>query len=396
MKEDFPILKREVNGKRLVYLDNAATTQKPKQVIDVIKDFYEKHNSNIHRGIHTLAEEATEAYENVREKAAKLINANPEEIVFTRGTTEGLNLVAYSLLASFEKGSKVLATEMEHHSNFVPWQQACRFYGLNFDVVNLNDNAEIDFEDLKRKIKGARLISVSHVSNVTGILNDIKKISEIAKENNCLVVVDGAQAVNSTKVDVKELNVDFYSFSGHKMMGPTGIGVLYGRKELLEKMRPFNMGGGMIREVKKDETTWNEIPYKFEAGTQNIAGVIGLGVAIDYINKIGIDKIKEHEEKLATIAYDKIKKIEGVKVYGRRGDRPIVSFNIERVHSHDAAAYLDSLGIAVRAGNHCAAPLMDKFGVKGTVRASFYIYNDEDDVKSLVEGIKKTREFFTK
>ncbi len=397
IRADFPILKRKINGKRLVYLDNAATTQKPKAVIDAIKNYYESFNSNIHRAVHTLAEESTEAYENTREKVAGFVNGKSHEIVFTRSTTESLNLVAYSLLAGFEKGSEVLVTEMEHHSNFVPWQQACKFYGLKFNVANVNKDAELDMEDFEDKLTNkTKLVAVAHVSNVTGIINNVKEIAETAKEKDVIVAVDGAQAVQSSEVDVKDLGADFYAFSGHKMLAPMGIGVLFGSEEFLEKMRPFNMGGGIIKRVRKDETTWNDIPNKFEAGTQNVEGVVGLSVAIDYLKKIGFDSIKLHEKKIAEKAFKEISSLKDVTVYGGPKRKPIISFNVGDIHPHDVATYLDKFGVAVRAGNHCAAPLMDVFGINGNVRASFYIYNDEDDLDVLIKAIEEARRFFAR
>ncbi|MEK6904043.1 MAG: SufS family cysteine desulfurase [Nanoarchaeota archaeon] len=397
IRADFPILKRKINGKRLVYLDNAATTQKPKAVIDAIKNYYESFNSNIHRAVHTLAEESTEAYENTREKVAGFVNGKSHEIVFTRSTTESLNLVAYSLLAGFEKGSEILVTEMEHHSNFVPWQQACKFYGLKFNVANVNKDAELDMEDFEDKLTNkTKLVAVAHVSNVTGIINNVKEIAETAKEKDVIVAVDGAQAVQSSEVDVKDLGADFYAFSGHKMLAPMGIGVLFGSEEFLEKMRPFNMGGGIIKRVRKDETTWNDIPNKFEAGTQNVEGVVGLSVAIDYLKKIGFDSIKLHEKKIAEKAFKEISSLKDVTVYGGPKRKPIISFNVGDIHPHDVATYLDKFGVAVRAGNHCAAPLMDVFGINGNVRASFYIYNDEDDLDVLIKAIEEARRFFAR
>ncbi len=395
IQKDFPILKRKVHGKRLVYLDNAATTHKPRQVIEKMQEFYENSNANIHRGVHVLAEEATEQYEDARKKVADFIHADADEVVFTSGTTNSMNIVAYTALQLLPRGKEVVVTEMEHHSNFVPWQQLCMRYGLKFKVARMNDDATLDIEDLGEQItKNTGIVAVTHVSNVTGIVNDIQTIRNLTLKKGAWLAVDGAQAAPSINIDMKRLDVDFYGFSGHKMLGPTGTGILYGRKELLEKMQPFHMGGGMIKKVEKERTSWNELPWKFEAGTPNIAGAIGLGEAVEYLKRIGIDEVHEHGQNIAKITAKSLEAIKGIKLYGNGKGNPIFSFNISGIHTHDVAAYLDQLGIAVRGGNHCAAPFMQHFKINGTVRASFYIYNDENDVEALAEGIEKARDFF--
>ena len=395
LQKDFPILQRKIHGRRLVYLDNAATTHKPKSVLKAMQEFYTHSNANIHRGVHVLAEEATQQYESAREHVAQFIHADPQEVVFTSGTTHSMNLVAYSALPLLPKGSEVVVTEMEHHSNFVPWQTLCKQLGLTFKIARVHDDGTLDMEDLGKMItKKTRLVAVAHVSNVTGVINDIPAIRTLAMKAGAWLAVDGAQAAPHLHLDMQRMGADFYGFSGHKMLGPTGIGVLHGRKELLEKMQPFHMGGGMIKTVQKEKSTWNELPWKFEAGTPNIAGVIGLNAALEYLEKIGSAELHAHGQHLSKITANRLAAIKGITVYGSGKGLPVFSFNVSDIHTHDVASYLDQLGIAVRGGNHCAAPLMQRFNINGTVRASFYIYNDEKDAEYLAEGIEKARDFF--
>lgn len=397
IRKDFPILQRKVHNKPLAYLDNAATSQKPKQVIDAIVNYYNSYNANIHRGIHKLSEEATLEYEKAHEKIADFINADGmEEVVFTKNTTESLNLLAYSLTSNLKKGDEIVLTQMEHHSNIVPWQQLARQRGLAVKYIKINGEGKLSENSISESVtKRTKVVSVTHASNVLGTINPIKEIAKIAHENNALMVVDGAQSVPHMKVDVKNLNCDFMAFSGHKMLGPTGIGVLYGRKELLEGMPPFLYGGDMIREVKFESTTFNELPWKFEAGTPNIVGGIGLGAAIDYLNEVEMDKIRQHDKELIEYAMEKLNEIHGITIYGQKEERgALVSFNIDDIHSHDVSEILDSEGIAIRAGHHCCMPLMKLLNVPGTARASFYLYNTTDEIDKLAEGIKKVKNTF--
>ncbi len=397
IRKDFPILNRKVHGKPLIYLDNAATSQKPKQVIDAISDYYNSYNANIHRGIHKLSEEATLAYEKAHEKTAEFIGAGGmEEIVFTKNTTESLNLLAYSLTLGLKKGDEIVLTQMEHHSNIVPWQQLAKQRGLAVKYININEEGQLDAKSISESItKKTKIVSATHASNVMGTINPIKEIAKIAHENNALMIVDGAQSVPHMKVNVKDLNCDFLAFSGHKMLGPTGIGVLYGKKELLEKMPPFLYGGDMIREVKFDDATFNDLPWKFEAGTPNIAAGIGLGAAVDYLNKVGMDAIRRHDKELTEYAMEILNEIDGISIYGPKDERgAVVSFNINSVHSHDVSEILDSEGIAIRAGHHCCMPLMKLLNVQGTARASFYLYNTKEEINKLAEGIKKVKKIF--
>ncbi|MBI2130154.1 cysteine desulfurase [Candidatus Woesearchaeota archaeon] len=397
IRKDFPILQRKVHGKQLVYLDNAATSQKPNQVIDAISNYYNSYNANIHRGIHKLSEEATLEYEKAHEKIARFINSGGmEEIIFTKNTTESLNLLAYSLTLNLKKGDEIAVTEMEHHSNIVPWQQLAKQRGLILRFIKINDEGKLDENSISETInKRTRIVSVTHASNVFGTINPVKEIAKIAHENNALMVVDGAQSVPHMEVDVKDMNCDFLAFSGHKMLGPTGIGVLYGKKELLEKMSPFLYGGDMIREVKPESTTFNDLPWKFEAGTPNIADGIALGTSVDYLNGIGMEKIRMHDRELTEYAMEKLDEIEGINIYGPSDERgAVVSFNVDRVHSHDVSQILDSEGIAIRAGHHCCMPLMRTLGVQGTARASFYLYNTKEEIDALVAGIDKVKKVF--
>lgn len=394
IRNDFPVLKRKVNGKPLVYLDNAATTQKPKQVIDKISDYYSNYNANVHRGIHKLSEEATEEYEGARAKTAKFINSKPCEIVFTKNTTESLNILAYWALRTLKKGDEVLSTVLEHHSNIVPWQML-KEKGIKLNFVDVNDDGTLKFEQYSKLItKSTRIVTVAHVSNVLGTINPVREIGKLAHDAGALFIIDGAQSVPHMPVDVKQIGCDFLAFSSHKMLGPTGIGVLYGTEEALNKTTPFLRGGDMIKEVHLEETKWNDIPWKFEAGTPNIADTIGFGAAIDYLSKIGMENIREHEEALAQYAMKKID-IEKVKIYGPKKNRGgAVSFSIEGVHPHDVATILDQEGIAVRSGHMCAQPLMERFNVPALSRASFYLYNTKEEINKLAEGIKKVKKVF--
>lgn len=394
VKKDFPIFNRKFNGKKLVYLDSAATSQKPKSVIDTIKDFYENHNSNIHRGIYKLSVEATKMYEDAHQKVSKFINADFEEVVFTKNTTESINLVAYSwCLKNLNKDDEILLTEMEHHSNLVPWQQIAKIKKAKLKFIGL-ENGRLKMEQFNEMLnKKTKVVAVTHVSNVLGTINPVKEISKIAHDNNSIVLIDAAQSVPHMKVDVKKINADFLAFSAHKMLGPTGIGVLYGKKELLEKIDPFLFGGDMIRRVDFHNTVFNELPWKFEAGTPNIAGAVGYGAAIDYLNKIGMENIEEHEKKLTEYAYEQLNNLNNLEIYSTK-DTGIISFNIKKIHAHDIATLMDDEAIAIRGGHHCAMPLMKILGVAGTVRVSPYIYNTKEDIDKLIRTLKKVEEVF--
>ncbi|WP_409295199.1 cysteine desulfurase [Peribacillus sp. SCS-26] len=401
IKKLFPILGQEVNGSPLVYLDSAATSQKPLKVIDEISAYYREYNSNVHRGVHTLGTKATDRYEGAREKARKFINAaSLEEIVFLRGTTTALNLVASSYGGdNLKEGDEIVISYMEHHSNIIPWQQAAKKTGAVLKYLPLQEDGTISLEDVRKTItENTKIVSIMYVSNVLGVINPIKEIAQIAHEKGAVMVVDGAQAAPHLKVDVKDLDCDFFAFSGHKMCGPTGIGVLYGKKHLLEGMEPVEFGGEMIDIVDLFESTWKELPWKFEGGTPIIAGAIGLGAAIDFLTDIGLDEIEAHEHKLAAYALDSMSQVEGITIYGPKnaGQRAgVITFNLDEVHPHDVATVLDADGIAVRAGHHCAQPLMRWLKVSSTARASFYLYNTEEDIDKLVEGLVKTKEYFS-
>ena len=402
IRNDFPILKRIVrDNKPLVYLDNASTTQKPNQVIDAITDYYQNHNANIHRAVYALAEEATEAYESARDKIANFINVkNRQEIIFVRGTTEAINLVAYAWGRTHVKeGDIVVTTEYEHHSNIVPWQLLTQEKHAKLEYIGMDDNGELILDDLDKILATGKvkLVTFSLMSNVLGTITDAKKIIEKCKAAGVLTLIDGAQAVPHMKVDLEELGCDFFAFSGHKMLGPTGIGVLWVRKSVLETMSPFHGGGDMIREVHKYETTWNDLPYKFEAGTPNIADVVGFGAAIDYLTKIGMDNIREHEIELTKYAIEKFSQVKGMHVYGtkdisKRGG--VISFNFADVHPHDVAQIIDGEGIAVRSGHHCAQVLMERLDVAATSRASFYIYNTKEEIDVLINSLNKVAKVF--
>jgi cysteine desulfurase/selenocysteine lyase len=402
LRKDFPILQRTVrDNKRLVYLDNASTTQKPNQVIDSITDYYRNYNSNIHRAVYSIAEEATEAYEATRDKIATFINVKDrQEIIFVRGTTEAINLVAYAWgRSNIKEGDIIVTTEYEHHSNIVPWQLLTQEKGAKLEYIGMGDNGELILDDLDKYLATGKvkLVTFSLMSNVLGTITDADKIIEKCKTAGVLTLIDAAQAVPHMKVDIEKLGCDFFAFSGHKMLGPTGIGVLWVRKSVLETMNPFHGGGDMIREVHKYETTWNDLPYKFEAGTPNIADVIGFGSAIDYLTKIGMDNVREHEVELTKYAIEKLSEVKGIHIYGtkditKRGG--VISFNFADVHPHDVAQIIDGEGIAVRSGHHCAQVLMERLDVAATSRASFYIYNTKEDVDALVNSLNKVAKVF--
>ncbi|UCZ52565.1 cysteine desulfurase [Bacillus shivajii] len=397
VRKMFPILDQQVNGKPLVYLDSAATSQKPKQVIDKIDDYYRRYNSNVHRGVHTLGTYATDGYEGAREKVRAFIKAkSTEEIIFTRGTTTAINLVASSYgRDNLGPEDEIVITPMEHHSNIIPWQQVARTTGATLKYIPLQKDGTIDLKDVEETVTDkTKIVSVMHVSNVLGSINPVKEIAKVAHKNGAVMVVDGAQSVPHMSVDVQDLDCDFYAFSSHKMCGPTGVGVLYGKKEHLEKMEPVEFGGEMIDFVGLYESTWKELPWKFEGGTPIIAGAIGLGEAIDFLNEIGMDNILEHEHKLAQYAISRLAEIDGVEVYGPKERAGVVTFNCDDVHPHDVATVLDAEGVAVRAGHHCAQPLMKWLDVTATARASFYLYNTEEDVDAFVNALIKTKEYF--
>ncbi|ASS66488.1 MULTISPECIES: cysteine desulfurase [unclassified Paenibacillus] len=398
IRKQFPILHQEVNGHPLVYLDNAATSQKPRSVIEAVKRYYEYDNSNVHRGVHTLGSRATDAYEGARARVAEFIGSpSPEQIIFTRGTTSALNLVASGYAPSvLEEGDEIVITPMEHHSNLIPWQQAAKRSGAVLKYIPLQPDGSISLEDVEKTITDrTKIVSVMYVSNVLGVINPIKEITEIAHRSGAVMVVDGAQSTPHMKIDVQALDCDFYALSGHKMCGPTGIGALYGRKSLLENMEPIEFGGEMIDFVDLQDSTWKEIPWRFEAGTPIIAGAIGLAAAIDFLEEIGLDNIDRHEKELAAYAYGKLSEIDGITIYGpREGRVGLITFNLDDVHPHDVATALDSEGIAVRAGHHCCQPLMRWLDVSATARASFYLYNTEQDVDALAASLLRTKEFF--
>ncbi|SIS71644.1 cysteine desulfurase [Salimicrobium salexigens] len=397
VREAFPILHQEVNGHPLVYLDSSATSQTPKSVIDKIDDYYKRYNSNVHRGVHTLGAVATDEYEGAREKVRSFINAsNTKEIVFNRGTTTGINTVAQSYgVDNVEPGDEIVITEMEHHSNLIPWQQLAKRKNATLKYIPMQEDGTLSMSDVRDTISDrTKIVAVSHVSNVLGTINPIKEIAAAAHEKNAVIVVDGAQSAPHIKIDVQDLDCDFYAFSAHKMCGPTGIGVLYGKKDLLDNMEPVEFGGEMIDFVSLYDSTWKELPWKFEGGTPIIAGAIGLGAAIDYLESVGMEEIEKHEEELISYALQKMDDMDGVTVYGPRERAGLVTFNVDGVHPHDLATVLDTEGIAVRAGHHCAQPLMKWLGVNATARASFYLYNTTDEIDRFVEGLQKTKEYF--
>ena len=385
LRKDFPILQRRVNDQPLIYMDNAATTQKPKQVIEAISDFYEKYNANVYRSVHTLSGEATQAYEEARQKIADFIGAKrKEEIIFTKSTTASLNHLARSLGVLIQPGDEILLTYMEHHSNIIPWQQLAKKTQAKLVYVNLTNDGKIDLTDYQNKLnQRTKIVSFTHISNILGTINPVKKMVKKAREKEAVVIVDGAQAVPHFKIDMQEIDADFYVFSGHKMLGPTGIGVLYGKMTLLENLEPAEFGGEMIALVKEEESTWAEVPYKFEAGTPNISGAIALGAAVDYLNTIGMDNIKQYEKELLLYLSVQLKEIEGLEFYGpsnlneRSG---VISFNLDGIHPHDLATALDLEGIAIRAGHHCGQLLMRQLEVVATSRISLYFYNTKEEI----------------
>ncbi len=398
--EDFPILKQQVNGKRLAYLDTTATSQTPLQVIEAIDDYYKRYNSNVHRGVHTLGSLATDGYEGARETVRRFINARYfEEIIFTRGTTASINLVARSYGdANVSEGDEIVVTEMEHHANIVPWQELARRKGATLKFIPMTETGELNIEDVKATINdNTKIVAIAHVSNVLGTINDVKEIAKVAHEHGAIISVDGAQAAPHMKIDVQDLDVDFYSFSGHKMLGPTGIGVLYGKRSLLKDMEPIEYGGDMIDFVGKYEATWTDLPTKFEAGTPLIAQAIGLAAAIKYLENIGFDAIHQHEKELTEYAYEQMDAIEDLEIYGPPKERRagVITFNLKDIHPHDVATALDTEGVAVRAGHHCAQPLMKWLNQSSTARASFYIYNTKEDIDQLIYALNQTKEFFS-
>ena len=398
IRKDFPILDQIVNDEPLVYLDNAATTQKPKVVLEAVNRYYQEDNANVHRGVHTLAERATASYEGARETVRRFINASStKEVLFTRGTTTGLNWIGRFAEEILEEGDEVLISIMEHHSNILPWQEACRKTGAKLVYVYLKDGG-LDLEDFRKKLTNrTKFVSIAHASNVLGVINPVQEIAQLAHEKGAIVVVDGAQSVPHMKIDVQTLDADFFVFSGHKMAGPTGIGVLYGKEKYLNQMSPVEFGGEMIDFVYEQSATWKELPWKFEAGTPNMAGAIGLAAAIDYLEAIGMDAIERHEQDLIAYVFPKLQAIEGLKIYGSQDlakRSGVISFNLGDLHPHDLATALDYEGVAVRAGHHCDQPLIQYLEVPATARASFYLYNTKEDCDKLVEALIKTKEFF--
>ena len=401
IREDFPILKRVINGKPLAYLDNAATAQKPTEVIDTLDRYYREHNANIYRGIYRISEEATAAHEEARAKIAHFINArDSREIIFVRGTTEAINLLAYAWgRPNIQLGDGIMLTEMEHHSNIVPWQLLAREKGATLKYVGISDDGHLLKEDFRQHLEGGgiRLFAIAHVSNVLGTINPVRELIRDAHKYGCRVLVDAAQSVPHMPLDVQDLDCDFLAFSGHKMCGPTGIGVLYAKRELLESMTPYQGGGEMIREVHMYDSSWKDPPYKFEAGTTNIAGAIGLGAAVDYLSKIGLRNIRTHEHELTEYALERLGSMRGMKIYGPKDSNlggGVVSFNLADIHAHDIASLLDEDGIAVRSGHHCAQPLMERLGVPATTRASFYLYNMEEEIDRLASSLERAGRIF--
>ncbi len=398
IREDFPILKREINGKPLVYFDNAATSQTPQVVIDSIVDYYSNYNSNIHRGVHTLSQEATDAYEQARKKIQVHFNAKKEhEIIFTSGTTHSINMVATGFTSFINKGDEVIVSALEHHSNIVPWQMLCERTDAVLKVIPINEEGELLMDKYENLLSNkTKLVFVNHISNALGTINPIKKIIELAHNVGAAVLIDGAQATPHIKTDFQALDVDFYVASAHKMCGPTGVGILYGKEEWLNKLPPYQGGGEMIKEVTFEKTTYADLPHKFEAGTPNIAGVIAFGVAIDYMNSIGFDNIAAYEKELLAYGTEKLLAIDGLKIYGTSPEKTsVISFNIEGLHPYDIGTIIDKLGIAVRTGHHCAQPIMDFYNIPGTVRASFSFYNTKEEIDTLVEAVKRAKKMLS-
>ena len=398
VRKDFPILHQEVNGHPLAYLDNGATSQKPRAVIDAVRDYYEKHNANIHRGVHYLSEQATQDYEAARDTAQRFINAEDRrEIINVRGTTEAINLVAQSYARPrLEPGDEIVISTMEHHSNIVPWQMLCEQTGAKLKVAPISDEGELEFDAYLELLgPNTKVVSIVHLSNAMGTINPVQRIIEAARTHGAVTVLDGAQAAPHIPIDVRSLGCDFYAFSGHKVFGPTGIGVLYGKRELLEAMEPYQGGGDMIRSVSFEETQYNDLPYKFEAGTPNIAGSIGLAAALDYVSALGLEAIAAHEDDVVAYATGQVESIPGVRIIGTAAEKSgIISFLVDGVHAHDVGTILDSQGVAIRAGHHCTMPLMKRFGVAATSRASFALYNTKQEADALVAAIWKVKEMF--
>ena len=394
IREDFPILKKQINGKQLIYFDNAATSQTPTCVINSISNYYNNYNSNIHRGVHSLSEEATEAYEKAREKIQIHFNAkHKEEIIFTSGTTHSINIVSNGFLDLIGENDEIIVSGLEHHSNIVPWQMMCKKTNSKLKVIPLDKNGELDLKEFKNLVsKKTKLVFLNHVSNALGIINPIEEIIQISHSYNALVLIDGAQSAAHFKIDLQKLNVDFFTASAHKLCGPTGVGFLYGKKELLEKIEPFMGGGEMISDVTFEKTTYAEIPHKFEAGTPNISGVIAFGVALDYMNSLGFENIRQYEDKLLKYATEKLKEIDGLIIYGDvKNKTSVISFNISGIHSYDIGSILDKYGVAVRTGQHCAQPIMDHFDIPGTVRVSLSFINTFEEIDILQEAIIKAK-----
>jgi cysteine desulfurase / selenocysteine lyase len=398
LRADFPILQQEINGKPLAYLDSAVTAQKPRQVLDAMTQFYETSYGNVHRGVYTLAERSTEAFEGARERIARFVNApSSRELIFTRNATEGLNLVAYAYgLARLQPGDAVVVTELEHHSNFVPWQYVAKRTGADFRMIRLTDSGELDLDGLDAVAGGVKVVAVNLVSNALGTVNPIERLAAWAHEQGAVIVVDAAQAAPHRALDVQALDADFLAFSAHKMCGPSGAGALWGRRELLEQMEPFNLGGHMIRKVQFEGTTWGDLPHKFEAGTAPIAEAVGFGAAVDYLTEIGLDAVEQHEHDLVAYALERLADVPGIQLYGPPPDRRagIVSFNMDGIHPHDVAQVLDWEGVAIRAGHHCCQPLMARLGVAATNRASFYLYTVREEIDRLADGLLRARKVF--
>ena len=394
IRKDFPILERRINGHPLIYLDSGATSQKPNQVIDAVADYYREYNANVHRGVYALSAEATEHYEEARKKIAKFINAEPEEIIFTKNASEAINMVMYTYgEQNISAGDSITTSIMEHHSNFIPWQVLAKKKNAALSIMDVTPEGEIPKAEYS-KISKAKLTSIVHASNVLGTINPVKEMGRIAHENEGVILVDGSQSAPHFKVDVKEMDCDFFAFTGHKMLGPTGVGVLYGKKEILEKMPPFLYGGEMVVDAKTDACKWNELPYKFEAGTPNIAGVIGLGRAVEYLNNLGRDNVRTHELELLEYAEKKLNGIEGLEFYGPKSSKKrtgVITFNIKGLSSIDLSNFLDEFGIAIRSGYHCAQPVHEKLGILPSARASFYVYNTREEIDILKEKIEEVK-----
>lgn len=396
IRNDFPIFE---NNPELVYLDSAATSQRPIQVLNAMREYFSSYNANVHRGVYKISEEATEKYEKTRRKVQDLISAADEkEVIYTKGTTESINLVMRGYGGRLiKRGDKIVTTILEHHSNFVPWQQLAKKKNAKFEVIGIDEEGKLKEDELKSKLKDAKILAISHASNMLGTINDIDEICRTARDEGAISVVDAAQSTPHMKINVRRMQCDFLAFSGHKMMGPTGIGVLYGRLELLEGMEPFLFGGEMISEVRIEESTWNRLPYRFEAGTQPIAEAIGLGAAIDYLKRIGMENVLGHEKRLTGYALGRMEEIKNLRTYGPRnaGSRAgIVAFNLDGIHAHDVATVMDEFGIAIRSGHHCAMPLHERLGIPASARASFYIYNSKGDIDRFIDTLKKAKKIF--